>query len=147
MTQYQFGMWSAIAIHDTSSVVGASAAYGQGALQFATTVKLQRALWIIPLSILTVISTNGGSKKIAIPYFIGLFILAICVSTLVPTYASQYSLVVLAAKRGLTITLFLIGAGLPIETIKSVGVKPLFQGILLWLLISVISITVILLTM
>ena len=140
-------MWSAIAIHDTSSVVGASAAFGQEALQFATTVKLERALWIIPLSILTVIFSKGESKKIKLPYFIGLYILAMCVSTYLPAYVREYSTIVTGAKKGLTITLFLIGAGLSLETIKHVGVKPLFQGVLLWILISVLSITTVLITM
>lgn len=146
MSQHQFGLWCAIAIHDTSSVVGAAAKYGQEALQIATTVKLERALWIIPLSLLTVFLVKGKSKKINIPYFIGLFIIAMCISTFFPQFAVQYSYIVIVAKKGLTITLFLIGAGLSMETIKSVGVKPLITGVLLWILIGVISITAILMT-
>ncbi|HEX7413078.1 MAG TPA: putative sulfate exporter family transporter [Bacteroidia bacterium] len=144
MTQHQFGLWCAIAIHDTSSVVGASAKYGQEALQVATTVKLERALWIIPLSILTVVFAKGENKKITIPYFIGFFILAMCISTYLPEFKTQYDYAVLIAKKGLTVTLFLIGAGLSLDRIKSVGLKPLVQGVLLWMLISVISIVTIL---
>ncbi|MGE5314306.1 MAG: YeiH family protein [Acidobacteriota bacterium] len=147
MSQYQFGIWSAIAIHDTSSVVGASSAFGQEALHFATTVKLERALWIIPVSLLTVMFSKGESRKIRIPYFIGLYILAMAISTYFPAYAWEYSSIVMIAKKGLTVTLLLIGAGLSLETMKSVGTKPLVQGVLLWILISVLSITAALMTM
>jgi uncharacterized integral membrane protein (TIGR00698 family) len=146
MTQHQFGLWCAIAIHDTSSVVGAAAKYGQEALQVATTVKLERALWIIPLSILTVFFAKGENKKISIPYFIGFFILAMCLSTYLPQFKNQYTYAVIIAKKGLTVTLFLIGAGLSLDRIKSVGIKPLIQGVLLWMLISLISILTILIT-
>ena len=145
LSQHQFGLWCAIAIHDTSSVVGASAKYGHEALQIATTIKLERALWIIPLSIITVLFSKGETKKISIPYFIGFYILAMCIGTYFPEYDTQYSLLVLLAKKGLTVTLFLIGAGLSIDAIKSVGVKPLLQGVALWVLISVVSVAVILL--
>jgi uncharacterized integral membrane protein (TIGR00698 family) len=146
MTQHQFGLWCAIAIHDTSSVVGASAKYGQEALQVATTVKLERALWIIPLSVLTVFFAKGENKKISIPYFIGFFILAMCLSTYLPEFKNQYTYAVIIAKKGLTATLFLIGAGLSLDRIKSVGIKPFIQGVLLWMLISIISILTILMT-
>ena len=145
LSQQQFGLWCAIAIHDTSSVVGASAKYGHEALQIATTIKLERALWIIPLSIITVLFSKGETKKISIPYFIGFYILTMCIGTYFPEYTTQYSLLVLLAKKGLTVTLFLIGAGLSIDAIKSVGVKPLLQGVALWVLISVVSVAVILL--
>lgn len=147
MTQHQFGMWSAIAIHDTSSVVGASAAYGREALQLATTVKLERALWIIPVSLLTVFFSKGAHTTIKIPYFIGLYILAMCVSTFLPAFVQEYAALVMAAKKGLTVTLFLIGAGLSLEAVKAVGVRPLLQGFLLWLMISLLSVTVVLMTM
>jgi uncharacterized integral membrane protein (TIGR00698 family) len=143
MTQHQFGLWCAVAIHDTSSVVGAASKYGPEALQIATTVKLERALWIIPLCLLTALFVKGDSKKIKIPYFIGLFIVAMCIGTYLPDYKELYSYIVAGSKKGLTVTLLLIGAGLSMNTLKSVGVKPLLQGILLWLLISVISITTI----
>ena len=144
LSQQQFGLWCAIAIHDTSSVVGAATKYGQEALQIATTIKLERALWIIPLSIATVLFTKTEAKKISIPYFIGFYILAMCIGTYFPEYTTQYSFIVLLAKKGLTVTLFLIGAGLSMDSIKSVGVKPLLQGVILWILISVVSVSVIL---
>ena len=114
-------------------------------MQIATTIKLERALWIIPLSIITVLFSKGETKKISIPYFIGFYILAMCIGTYFPEYDTQYSLLVLLAKKGLTVTLFLIGAGLSMDAIKSVGVKPLLQGVALWVLISVVSVAVILL--
>ncbi len=144
MTQHQFGVWAAIAIHDTSSVVGAATKYGQEALQVATTIKLERALWIIPLSVLTLFFFKGENKKITIPYFIGLFILAMIISTNLPQFKNEFSYLVLFAKKGLTLTLFLIGAGLSLKTIKSVGIKPFIQGILLWIFISVLSLFVVL---
>ncbi len=152
MSQHEFGIWSAIAIHDTSSVVGAASRFDQyfpstsmeNALQVATTIKLERALWIIPLSILTAFFTKGENKKISIPYFIGFFILTMTISTFVPQFQAAYSAIVLVSKQGLTVTLFLIGAGLSLKTIQAVGFKPMLQGILLWLLISLISIFTIL---
>ncbi len=146
MTQHQFGLWCAIAIHDTSSVVGAASKYGQEALQIATTVKLERALWIIPLCLITAVVVKGDNKKINIPYFIGWFILAMSISTYFQELKTIYSYIEIAAKKGLTVTLFLIGVGLSLDTLKSVGVKPLLQGVLLWLLISLISISTIMLT-
>jgi len=143
MSQHQFGLWCAIAIHDTSSVVGASAKYGHVAMQIATTVKLERALWIIPLSLLTVVFVKSNNKKINIPYFIGFFVFTMCISTYLPAFKNQYSFIVSIAKKGLTVTLFLIGAGLSVEKIKAVGIMPLVQGVLLWLLICIISIVVI----
>jgi len=145
MSQHQFGIWSAIAIHDTSSVVGAASKFGEEALRVATTVKLERALWIIPLSILTVFMIKGDSRKIKVPYFIFLYIAAMCISTFIPAFSSQYNSITAAAKKGLTVTLFLIGSGLSPETLKSVGLKPLFQGIALWLTIIAISLTAIML--
>jgi uncharacterized integral membrane protein (TIGR00698 family) len=146
LSQHQFGLWCAIAIHDTSSVVGAAAKYGQEALQIATTIKLERALWIIPLSILIMFLEKGESKKIKIPYFIGLFVAAICFATYFPELKEVYPIIVAVAKKGLTVTLFLIGAGFSLSAIKSVGIKPLIQGTLLWIMISIISLAVILYT-
>lgn len=139
MSQQEFGLWCAIAIHDTSSVVGAASKYGSEALQIATTVKLERALWIIPLSLLTALFVKSEGTKINIPYFIGLFIVAIIISTYLPAYRDVYQVIVLVAKKGLTVTLFLIGAGLSLKNIKAVGIRPLLQGVALWILISVIS--------
>lgn len=139
LSQHQFGIWSAIAIHDTSSVVGAASKYGEEALRTATTIKLERALWIIPLSIMTAIFTKGKGKKISIPYFIGFFILAMVISYSFPTFKQEYLYITFVAKKGLTITLFLIGAGLSIKNLQALGIKPIFQGILLWILISCIA--------
>jgi len=143
LSQKEFGLWCAIAIHDTSSVVGAANKYGAEALQIATTVKLARALWIIPISILTALIFNKKSQnsgtKIKIPYFIGLFVLAMLFNTYVPATAIVAPHIVGIAKIGLTITLFLIGATLNINTLKSVGVKPLFQGVFLWIFIAALS--------
>jgi len=139
MSEHQFGLWAAVAIHDTSSVVGAASKYGQEALQVATTVKLARALYIIPLSLLTAYFYKSGNSKISVPYFIGLFIITMIIGTYVPAYASAYSFFVMLAKKGLTITLFLIGSGLSISKLKSVGIKPLIQGVSLWIFISLLS--------
>jgi uncharacterized integral membrane protein (TIGR00698 family) len=149
MTQSQFGIWSAIAIHDTSSVVGASQTYGTEALAIATTVKLARALWIAPVAFLFAYlhrNKDGELKaKIAVPWFIFLFLLA----TLIRTYApaaiepSVFDAMVNLAKTGMTITLFLIGASLSRRTLKAVGIRPLLQGIILWIAITLVSIIVI----
>ena len=144
LTQTQFGFWAGIAIHDTSSVVGAAAKYGNAALQVATTVKLARALWIVPVALLTSFFFKNKTSKLSIPYFILFFILASILRTYVAPVALFSAGIVNAAKIGLTVTLFLIGAGLSKDVIKTVGVKPLFQGIILWAVISVSSLFVIL---
>ncbi len=136
LTQSQFGLWAALAIHDTSSVVGAAAKYGSEALAVATTVKLARALWIVPVSIGTAMA-RGAKAKIQWPWFIGLFCLAAVCNTYLPAGAHAYSIAVKVAKIGLTATLFLIGSGISVETVKRVGHRPLLQGILLWLLVLV----------
>jgi uncharacterized integral membrane protein (TIGR00698 family) len=139
LSQMQFGLWSAIAIHDTSSVVGAANKYGAEALQVATTVKLARALWIIPVALLTTVFFKSGKQKIKVPYFIGLFILAMILNTYLPAIHIVSSYLVDLAKTGLTVTLFLIGAGLSKSVLKAVGIKPLIQGIALWIAISVVA--------
>lgn len=144
LSQTQFGLWCAIAIHDTSSVVGAASHYGAQALQVATTVKLARALWIIPLAFISTIAFKTGSKSVKIPYFIGLFILAMLVNTYVPFIKPVVPYLTSVAKIGLTLTLFLIGSGLSFKKLKSVGVVPLFQGVILWVLISSLSLFAIL---
>lgn len=143
LSQNQFGLWCAIAIHDTSSVVGAASHYGQQALQVATTVKLARALWIIPVAFFTSVLFKTGSRKISIPYFIGLFILAMLVNTYIPNVKPVVPYITSVSKTGLTLTLFLIGTSLSFKTLKTVGVVPLLQGIMLWALISVTSLWVI----
>jgi len=136
LSQHQFGVWSAIAIQDTSSVVGASSRYGAQALQIATTVKLVRALWIVPLAIATAFIFKKGTGKIKIPYFILYFVLAMIIGTYVPFISPVIPYLTAAAKAGLTLTLFLIGAGSSYKMLKSVGYKPLLQGVLLWIFIS-----------
>ena len=138
LSQYQFGIWSAIAIHDTSSVVGAASKYGHEALQTATTVKLARALWIIPISfVLSFLNKSGG--KIKIPYFIGFFVLAILVNSYFPAIKEVTDYVVDFSKSSLKVALFLIGTGLSFQNLKNIGIKPLLLGIILWVVISVIS--------
>lgn len=146
LSQHQFGVWSAIAIHDTSSVVGAAAVYGKEALEVATTVKLARALWILPVSVLFVMFSKGDRKSIKIPYFIGLFILAIIMNTYIPFVHQFAGSIVKISKTALTLTLFLIGAGLSFGAIKKVGLKPLFQAVFVWGFISVLSLWIILQT-
>jgi len=144
MSQNQFGLWSAIAIHDTSSVVGAAQKYGEEALQIATTIKLERALWVIPISILFSFFNRDSVKKIKIPYFIFLFIGAIFIVYYFPQIKPFDQIMVFSAKKMLNITLFLIASGLNISAIKKVGTKPLLQGVLLWIFISVASLLIIL---
>ena len=138
LSQNQFGIWSAIAIHDTSSVVGAASKYGHEALQTATTVKLARALWIIPISfVLSFLNKSGG--KIKIPYFIGFFVLAILVNSYFPAIKEVTDYVVDFSKSSLKVALFLIGTGLSFQNLRNIGIKPLLLGIILWVVISVIS--------
>lgn len=141
LSQNQFGIWSAIAIHDTSSVVGAAQSYGADALAIATTVKLARALWIAPIALLFSFVYRSKKAKIAVPYFILFFLLATLIKTYMPPGfpKSLFDSLVNLAKAGLTVTLFLIGASLSRETLKKVGIKPLVQGVILWILISIVS--------
>lgn len=145
MTQEQFGLWAAIAIHDTSSVVGAGSAYGEKALEIATLVKLTRALWIIPLTIVTMFIFKQKGAKITIPWFIFFFILAMVANTFLSIPEAVSHSLVWAAKKGLTVTLFLIGAGLSRQVIRQVGVRPMVQGLILWIFIGLISLGVIML--
>jgi len=136
LSERQFGFWSAIAIHDTSSVVGAASRYGAEALKIATTVKLTRALWIVPLSLAAALAVRNKKAKIAPPYFIFAFVLASVMVTVLPAFGGLYSIINGFARKGLTLTLFLIGAGLSRETIKKVGLRPVLQGVALWAFIS-----------
>jgi uncharacterized integral membrane protein (TIGR00698 family) len=153
LTQVQFGTWAGIAIHDISSVVGASAHYGLGALQTATAIKLSRALWIIPVS-LGAAAFLGARKThrqtatqlkptLQVPWFIGFFLLASVARSFVPGMAGIAPALGHAATTGLTLTLFLIGAGLSAKTLRTVGWRPFLQGVLLWLFISVVSLAAI----
>ncbi|KZE74146.1 putative sulfate exporter family transporter [Myroides marinus] len=139
LSQVDFGLWSAIAIHDTSSVVGAAAKYGDQALEVATTVKLARALWVIPVAFLSMafFKTKGG--KVKLPYFIGLFVLAMLANSYIPAVQTVGPYIVEASKAALTLTLFLIGTSLSYKTVKSVGFKPLLEGVGLWIFISITS--------
>ena len=146
LSQQDFGTWAAIAIHDTSSVVGAGAAYGEEALQVATTIKLTRALWIIPLALVTSVIFRSEGKKISIPWFILFFIVAMLINTyLLADFPQIGKFIAGIARKGLIITMFFIGASLSVDVIKSVGIRPLLQGILLWIIISGASLAYILL--
>jgi uncharacterized integral membrane protein (TIGR00698 family) len=142
LSQTQFGLWAALAIHDTSSVVGASAKYGPQALAIGTTVKLARALWIVPISLLTasLVKNKASSKaKIRFPWFILLFCVAAAIKSYLPAGQALYAELYALGKTGLVVTLFLIGTGLSRSTLRQVGVRPLLQGILLWLIVGTAS--------
>lgn len=145
LTENQFGIWAAIAIHDTSSVVGAGAKYGNEALQIATTVKLARALWIAPVAFMFAFfyRPKHGEVKIyeIVPWFIFLFLVATVIRTYAPATipAEFFDVLVSLAKTGLTVTLFLIGASLSRQTLKAVGLNPMIQGVILWIVISVVA--------
>ncbi len=143
MTQQQFGTWAAIAIHDTSSVVGAGEVYGEQALQIATLIKLTRALWIIPLALVTMFIFRDKTAKISIPWFIFIFVLAMVANTYLPLPEWFVTVMVWIARRGMVVTLFLIGASLSLKSIKEVGAKPLIQAVILWVVISVSSLAVV----
>jgi uncharacterized integral membrane protein (TIGR00698 family) len=143
LSQEQFGLWSALAIHDTSSVVGATARYGPLALMIGTTVKLARALWIVPLSIGTA-AIKKTKGQIQWPWFILFFCLAAVVNTYFPSLARVSASLSALGRLGLTATLFLIGTGISRATIKQVGVRPLLQGVVLWLLVGTASLALIL---
>ncbi|SIS37902.1 conserved hypothetical integral membrane protein [Zobellia uliginosa] len=144
LTQHQFGLWCAVAIHDTSSVIGASIGYGDEALRTATTVKLSRMLWIVPLSILSMLVFKTKGEKVKMPYFILLFIGAIILNSyhLVPATASLT--IVSISKKLLILTLFLVGSTLSIEDLRATGTRPMVLAVLLWVFISVLSLLYIL---
>jgi uncharacterized integral membrane protein (TIGR00698 family) len=137
LSQEQFGLWCAVGIHDTSSVVGAAGKYGNEALKIATTVKLARALWIIPVSIITMFIFKNKESKIKIPWFIGYFIIAILLNTYVPFPEHLNTFITALAKSGLNLTLFFIGSTLSIQTLKTIGFKPLAAAVILWVVISI----------
>lgn len=136
----QFGLWSALAIHDTSSVVGAAAKYGMGALAVGTTVKLARALWIVPLTLITA-AVRKREASIQWPWFILFFCLAAVVNTYLPS--EIYPVLTRLARTGLTLTLFLIGSGISKATLRRVGARPLVLGVVLWLLVGTLSLLLI----
>ena len=143
LSQQQFAVWAAVAIHDTSSVVGAASAYGSQALESATVLKLARALWIVPLTLAAAAwarrsgTVGTGEGKVKLPWFIGLFVLAAVARTLLPVeWEPLLDALARLARTGLVLTLFLIGAGLSRATLRAVGVRPLVQGLLLWIAIG-----------
>jgi len=138
LNQNQFGLWAALAIHDTSSVVGAAAKYGATALQVGTTVKLARALWIVPLAVGTA-ALRHSKARIQWPWFIALFCVAAVCNTYFPVGQRVYEVLSKVARLGLTLTLYLIGTGLSLATLKRVGHRPLIQGVVLWLAVSILS--------
>jgi uncharacterized integral membrane protein (TIGR00698 family) len=157
MTQSQFGLWAALAIHDTSSVVGAAAKYGNEALAIGTTVKLARALWILPVAVVTAYKMKSINKarrlqagfnsdgevdrktEFQIPWFILFFCLAAFANTYLPLFAPAYPVLSRLGRIGLTVTLYLIGTGLSRATLKQVGSRPLVQGIVLWAIVAIVS--------
>lgn len=148
LSQAQFGTWAALAIHDTSSVVGAGAAYGKEALEVATVTKLARAIWIAPLALglawwaARLARREGheaGHAKVDAPWFIGFFVLATVARALLPIASEVFDLVAHVAQIGLVVTLFLIGAGLTRVALKSVGARPFVQGISLWITVSLVA--------
>lgn len=144
MTQAQFGTWAAIAIHDTSSVVGAGDAYGAEACQIATLIKCTRALWIIPLAFATMfIFRDKKGSKVSIPWFIFLFVAAMVVNTYCGIPSAVSDTIVYISKKALVVTLFFIGAGLSVGMVKKVGIRPLLLAILLWIIIGVSSFMVV----
>ena len=146
LDQNQFGTWAAIAIHDTSSVVGAAQMYGDEALKVATTIKLTRALWIIPLSLVSMLffrQKDGGKTKVTIPWFIFLFILAMVFNTYVEIPETVSKAISLFSHKSLSLTLFLIGSGMSIEAIRKTGITPVLLGVALWFIISVVTLFVV----
>ena len=142
LSQKQFGLWSALAIHDTSSVVGATARYGSVALAVGTSVKLARALWIVPVSVATA-AFKGSRAKIQWPWFILLFTLAAVANTYAPGGAGAFRFLAAAGQIGLTLTLYLIGSSLSRATLKELGVGPLLQGTVLWMVVAGLSLALI----
>ena len=138
LSQSQFGLWAALAIHDTSSVVGAAAKYGQEALLIGTTVKLARALWILPLALATA-AIKHSKSRVQLPWFILFFCLAAIFNSYIPSMSRFSHMVFVSGRLGLTATLFLIGTGISRATLKEVGWRPLLQGVLLWLAVGVTS--------
>ena len=139
LSQKDFGLWSAIAIHDTSSVVGAALAYGEEALDIAVTVKLSRALWIIPLSIFSMFLFKGKANSIKIPWFILLFVIAVIANSYLNLPDWMSFSIPQISKQLLILTLFLVGAGLTFTSIKESGAKPMILGVSLWVIISIVS--------
>jgi uncharacterized integral membrane protein (TIGR00698 family) len=142
LSETQFGLWSALAIHDTSSVVGAAAKYGSLALGVATTVKLTRALWIVPLSLVTALVSKNETRQ-KWPWFILFFCLAAVANTYISVLGPAYPVINHLGKIGLTVTLYLIGTGLSKDMLRKIGVRPLLQGALLWIVVTLSSLVLV----
>jgi uncharacterized membrane protein YadS len=138
LSQAQFGLWSALAIHDTSSVVGAAAKYGPIALTIGTTVKLARALWIVPVALM-VAAVRKSKTRIHVPWFILYFCIAAVSSSYLPQLHAAYAEAYRLGKLGLAVTLFLIGSGISKQTLKEVGARPMIQGVVLWIVVATLS--------
>ena len=141
MSQHAFGVWCAIAIHDTSSVVGAASSYGEEALITATTLKLARALWIIPVAFISALMFKGDQKKISVPFFIFFYCFAILFAHFFPSYSTFYQGIFMLSKHTLVLCLFLIGSGITLKKAREAGLRPLLLGIFLWVVISCASLT------
>ncbi|NDW19007.1 putative sulfate exporter family transporter [Dysgonomonas sp. 216] len=139
MDETTFGYWAAIAIHDTSSVVGACAEYGEKALQVGTTVKLTRTLWIIPVAFIIAFYNKNKASKISIPWFIALFVIAILIGSYVPGMEETNGHLSWLGRKGMTIALFFIGTSIKMDEVKKVGIYPFLQGVCLWILVTAIS--------
>jgi uncharacterized integral membrane protein (TIGR00698 family) len=143
LSQTQFGLWSALAIHDTSSVVGAAAKYGALALAIGTTVKLARALWIVPVALVAGAVKKNGTR-VQLPWFILWFCAAAVLNSYLPQLHAAYASVYRLGKLGLAVTLFLIGTGMTRQTLNEAGIRPMLQGVLLWLIVASLSLMAIL---
>lgn len=135
LSQQQFGLWCAVAIHDTSSVVGAASAYGEEALKIATTVKLARALWIVPIALVSSL-LFGGNKKLTVPHFIIFYCVAMLITYFIPQGQFIYAEIFSFAKRTLVVCLYLIGAGITFQKVKATGPRPMIIAICLWVIVG-----------
>jgi len=142
LTQHQFGVWAGLAIHDTSSVVGAAASYGAQALDIGTTVKLTRAAWIAPVALVTGLLVRSGGKA-KFPLFIIGFVVAAALHSLLPQFSTLWQLLSSVARQLLVLTLFLVGSGLTREVLQKIGIWPLLQGVTLWIVVSVLTLVAI----
>lgn len=141
LSEETFGKWAAIAIHDTSSVIGAGEAYGNQALETATTLKLTRALWIIPTTLLVSVITSGsGLRNVKVPWFIFLFVAAMIIVHLIPTWTTIFERIEFLGRRGMVVVLFFTGGSFSLAQIKKAGTKPFFLGLILWIIVSVSSV-------
>lgn len=143
LSQHQFGLWAALAIHDTSSVVGAASSFGSEALSVATTVKLVRAMWIAPVVIIFALLLKSDQKA-KFPLFIIGFAVAAAMASLLPQFNDLWTILSKIARQSLVVTLFLLGAGLSKKVLKDVGFRPMLQGVTLWFLISGITLAALL---